>query len=70
MDAADDPSRVDALERRASDLGLAFLRISGATGEGLPALLEAMWQRLAAAPEKPTADTHIETSLREVPAHP
>jgi GTP-binding protein len=49
MDAVDDPSRVRALERRASDLGLPFFRISGASGEGVPALLDAMWQRLAAA---------------------
>ncbi|MEP7307187.1 MAG: GTPase ObgE [Acidobacteriota bacterium] len=47
MDAVDDPDRVAALERRAAELGLPFLRISGASGEGLPELLEAMWQRLA-----------------------
>ena len=47
MDAVDDPDRVASLERRAAELGLPFLRISGATGEGLPDLLEAMWQRLA-----------------------
>jgi GTP-binding protein len=47
MDAVDHPDRVAALERRAAELGLPFLRISGASGEGLPELLEAMWQRLA-----------------------
>jgi len=47
MDAVDDAERVAALERRAAELGLPFLRISGASGEGLPELLEAMWQRLA-----------------------
>ena len=36
-----------ALEERAAELGLPFFRISAATGQGLPALLEAMWQRLA-----------------------
>ena len=45
----DDESRVTALERRALDLGLPFFRISAVTGEGLPALLEAMWRHLAAA---------------------
>ncbi len=50
MDAVDDEARPAAVERRALDLGLPFFRISGASGEGLPALLEAMWQRLAAAP--------------------
>lgn len=47
IDAVDEPDRVDALERRAAELGLPFLRISGVTGEGLPELLEAMWHRLA-----------------------
>jgi len=48
MDAVDDPSRVDALARRADALHLPFLRISGASGSGVGELLEAMWQRLAA----------------------
>ena len=53
IDAVDDPARVNALERHAGALGLPFFRISGATGEGLPALLEAMWQRIAAATPAP-----------------
>ena len=47
MDAVDDESRVLRLEKRAAELGLPFFRISAATGNGLPPLLEAMWQRLA-----------------------
>ena len=47
MDAVDDESRVRRLEERAAELGLPFFRISAATGQGLPPLLEAMWQRLA-----------------------
>jgi GTP-binding protein len=47
MDAVDDEARVLKLEERAAELGLPFFRISAATGEGLPSLLEAMWQRLA-----------------------
>jgi GTP-binding protein len=46
IDALDEPERVAALERRAAELGLPVIRISGVTGEGLPELLEAMWQRL------------------------
>ncbi len=42
-------AQVRAVERRAQQLQLPFFRISGATGAGVPALLEAMWQRLAAA---------------------
>jgi GTP-binding protein len=47
MDAVDERSRVDALERRASELGLPCFRVSGATGEGVTTLLEAMWRHLA-----------------------
>jgi GTP-binding protein len=47
IDAVDDEARVTALGARAATLGLPFFRISAATGAGLPALLEAMWQRLA-----------------------
>jgi GTP-binding protein len=53
MDAVD-PSNADAvtaLERRASALGLPFLRVSGVTGQGVPELLEAMWRGLAASRE-------------------
>jgi len=45
-----DPSNDDdivALERRASELGLPFLRASGVSGRGVPELLEAMWAGLA-----------------------
>jgi GTPase len=38
-----------ALERRAQQLDLPFLRVSGVSGEGVPELLEAMWRGLAAA---------------------
>src|SRR5436190_12258330 len=49
IDAVDDEERVSALARRAADLGLPFFRLSGATGAGVPAVLEAAWQRLAEA---------------------
>jgi len=40
MDAVDDPSRVEALERHVRDRGLPFFRISAVAGTGLEALLE------------------------------
>ena len=40
---------IPALAARAKALDLPFHRISAVTGEGIPALLEAMWRRLAAA---------------------
>jgi GTP-binding protein len=48
IDAVDDESRVTDLAKKAADLHLPFYRVSAATGAGLPELLEAMWQRLAA----------------------
>jgi GTPase len=47
IDAVDDPSRVIALQRHSSELDLSFFRISGATGEGISSLLEAMWRGLS-----------------------
>jgi GTP-binding protein len=48
MDAVDDPERVKALERHVKKRKLKFLKISGATGEGVDALLEAAWKEIAA----------------------
>jgi len=48
MDAIDDEKMVKELEKHAKTLKLPFLRISGVSGEGVPALLEAMWKHLAA----------------------
>ncbi len=47
MDAVDDEKRVKDLEKRAKKLKLPFFRISGVSGDGVPALLEAMWKHLA-----------------------
>jgi GTP-binding protein len=48
IDALDDPGRLARLEQRAAGLSLPAFRISGATGEGIPALLNAMWRGVAA----------------------
>src|SRR5213079_1613688 len=48
MDAMDDESRVKNLEKRAKKLKLPLFRVSGVSGDGVPALLEAMWKYLAA----------------------
>ena len=48
IDAVDDPSRIVALERHVKALGLPFHRISGVTGAGVDALLEAAWREIAA----------------------
>jgi GTP-binding protein len=51
VDALDEEheSGVAALEKRANQLDLPFLRVSGVSGEGVPELLAAMWRGLAAA---------------------
>jgi GTPase len=58
MDAVDEPDRVKALERRVKKRKLPFLKISGASGQGVDAVLEAAWKEIAkgrVAPEPPTA---------------
>jgi GTP-binding protein len=53
VDALDDPERLARLEAHVARLGVELFPISAVTGEGVPALLEAMW-RLVALPQ--TAD--------------
>ena len=60
MDAVDDPSRVDALERHVRERGLPFFRISAVAGNGLDALLEAMWRQIAAVRETARSRPHDE----------
>jgi GTP-binding protein len=55
MDAVDDPDRVKALERHVKKRKLRFLKISGASGEGVDALLEAAWKEIVKARAKPEA---------------
>jgi GTPase len=56
IDAVDDQERVTTLKRRAARLGLPFFQISGVTGAGVPALLEAAWQKLSLARHADRAD--------------
>ena len=53
MDAVDDPSRVEALERHVRGRDLPFFTISAVAGSGLDELLEAMWRQIAAVREMP-----------------
>lgn len=43
IDAMDDPARLEALKKHLKKKKIALYPISAVTGEGLPALLEAMW---------------------------
>ena len=60
IDALDDPDRLARLRAHAEKLGLPFYTVSGATGEGVDALLEAVWRELAAARER------VESRTREL----
>jgi GTP-binding protein len=63
IDAATDRDGAAALAARAKALGLPYHQISAATGEGVPALLEAMWRGLAASASSPpdivAPSTHV-----------
>ncbi len=56
IDALDEPERLAALERRVKKARLRLFRISGVTGEGVPALLEAAWREIAAVREPVTQE--------------
>lgn len=59
LDAVDEPDRIKTLQTRAKDLSLPFFKISAASGEGLPALLEALWVPVAEAREAEQAAVAI-----------
>src|SRR5262245_54842520 len=67
MDAVDDPERVKALERHVKKRRLPFLKISGATGEGVDTLLEAAWKEIASASASSTLrrDKKVEQASAE-----
>jgi GTPase len=48
IDALDDPGRLEKLRDHLQDKDIALYPVSAATGEGIPALLEAVWRTLAA----------------------
>ena len=50
LDAAQDPARVKALEKLAKKRKLPFFKIASVTGEGLPALIRAMAERVFTTP--------------------
>ena len=51
IDALDEPERLTALEAHVKAQGLPFHRISGATGQGIDALMEAAWREIVAVRE-------------------
>jgi GTP-binding protein len=51
-----DPLKIEALSRRASELGAPFVRVSGVTGSGVSELLEMAWRRLTAERQSRSGD--------------
>jgi len=54
IDSLDDPERLKALAKHLKKRKVALYPISAVTGEGLPALLQAMWTVIAAHNESQT----------------
>jgi GTPase len=53
IDALDDPDRLARLESHAKRHEVPFYKISGVTGEGIEALMEAAWREIAAVRDTP-----------------
>ena len=64
IDALDEPERLESLKAHLQRLGVPLYPVSAATGQGIEALLEAMWREVAAARERaasaPTIDQQSE----------
>ena len=58
IDALDEPERLKRLQAHLNVLAIPFYAVSAVSGEGLPALREAMWSTLRNGTPSPTqADT-------------
>ena len=70
IDALDEPNRLERLTEHLQERGVALHKVSGVTGEGLPGLLEAVWEqvsRRSAAPSVKHDDRRAETSEHAAP---
>jgi GTP-binding protein len=61
VDVAQDPERLESLEKLAAELGLPFFQISSVTGMGLPKLKSAMAERVLSEPT-PDEKTDVNTT--------
>ena len=57
IDALDEPERLKKLQKHLKKLKIPVYPVSAASGEGLPALLQAMWKAVAAAREADAEET-------------
>jgi len=65
LDALDEPERLERLEAHVRALGLPFYRVSAVTGDGLPLLLEAVWQEVAAGRTAPAVEPPVPPSAED-----
>jgi GTP-binding protein len=61
IDALDEPERLARLEAHLQRLNVPVFAVSAATGEGIEALLEAMWREVAAFRERAASAPPIDT---------
>ena len=61
IDALDDPERLARLQVHLDTLGVPLFRVSAATGEGVDALLEAIWREVAASRERAVSPAPVNT---------
>jgi GTPase len=62
IDALDDPSRLERLGEHLRRAGIPLYPVSAATGEGVPALLEAMWTQVSRHAATRPAEAAVPTS--------
>ena len=60
IDALDEPERLERLRAHLQPRGVPLYAVSAATGEGIDALLEAMWREVAAARERAASAPQID----------
>ena len=61
IDALDEPERLARLAEHLQRLGVPIFPVSAATGEGMDALLEAVWREVAASRERSATAPSIDT---------
>jgi GTP-binding protein len=61
IDALDDPEQLARLQAHLDALGVPLFKVSAATGEGVDALLEAIWRKVAASRERAASAPPVDT---------
>jgi GTP-binding protein len=73
IDALDEPERLERLEKHLKRLGVPLHKVSAATGEGIDALLEAIWRKVAESRERMASAAPVDArpgDPRSAPSRP